>query len=225
MPIKMGSSTLNNGGTAKWGSTALSSIKWGGTEVWKKEQCVLSNWSKDLWYIASAYQMAEAFSGEFTIHANSFSQIRINGTLKSFVSSTGEYGTYGVAIDLQRKNGSNWETLRRMNATWWVNNKTQSLKEIYENSGTASDGSGYNGIAGAFGGPVGGNNTYGTYTATLNNTYNLKNLWNTYGLTNRGGLSLSGDITCRLRLWARCAASDNTAGFTGSCQNIYVYET
>lgn len=225
MPIKMGSSTLNNGGTAKWGSTALSSIKWGGTEVWKKEQCVLSNWSQNLWYIASAYQVADAYSSEFTVHASSFSQIRINGTLKSVVAGTAEYGTYGVAIDLQRKNGTTWETLRRMNATIWTSSGNKSCKEIYENSGKTTDNADFNAIAGALGGPVGGNNSAGTYTGTLNNTYNLKGVWNTYGLTSRGGLSLSGDITCRLRLWARCAASDQTAGFTGSCQNIYVYET
>ena len=37
MTIKIGSNTFNNGGTAKYNTNDLKSIKWGSAEVWKKQ--------------------------------------------------------------------------------------------------------------------------------------------------------------------------------------------
>ncbi|MBC5582550.1 hypothetical protein H8S23_13640 [Anaerofilum sp. BX8] len=37
MPIKLNNATFNNGGTAKFNNTSLSAIRYGSTEVWKKQ--------------------------------------------------------------------------------------------------------------------------------------------------------------------------------------------
>lgn len=43
MPINLNNMTFNNGGTAICNNTALSSIKYGSTEVWKKQYVVLGS--------------------------------------------------------------------------------------------------------------------------------------------------------------------------------------
>lgn len=224
MPIKMGSVTLYNGGTAKWGSTALDAIKWSSTEVWRREQTLLSNWSTELARINDAYVYDEQYSSEFTFNATTFSKIRIAGTLKCVVndgSGTAEYGTYGTWLDLQYKEGSTWKTLRLSDAKVGG----VSLSYIWDNSyrkvGSSENG---NGVAGAIGGAVGGSNTGGTYTTQVANTYNINNLWCEYGATN-SRKTFSGNVVMRLRIKELTANAGTTAAIKGSCSGIYIYET
>lgn len=85
MPIKIGSGTFNNGGTAKYNTTALNSIKYGITEVWKKmtyffDGGPISGYSWSTGYNAYANMSA---SGT-TIYSNSNSKVGsiAEGTLR-----------------------------------------------------------------------------------------------------------------------------------------------
>lgn len=224
MPIKMGSVTLYNGGTAKWGSTALDAIKWSSTEVWRREQCILSNWSATLNRVSGALNYHELFSNEFTFNSTTFSKIRIAGTVTCVVndgSGTSPYGAFGTWIDLQYKDGTTWKTLRRSDVK--VNNT--ALTDIWEYSfhkqGATDNG---NGVVGSIGGPIGGSNNGGTYSVGANATYNINSLWCELGPTS-SKKTFSGNVTMRLRLKELTTASDQSTALKGSCSGIYIYET
>lgn len=93
MPITIGSSTLNNGGTAKYNTTSLKEIKYGSTTVWKAETDLIatyfsnvvlaayngSSWTRNT-YATTANHSTGGTNGNVTANAYFYVSTTISGT-------------------------------------------------------------------------------------------------------------------------------------------------
>ena len=111
MTLKYGSTTISPSHTVKYGSTALKSLKYGTTEVWKKEETMLSNVSLTTPNASGAYVYQEKASSSFSFNVSDFPNIRITCTYGTVVDGTGEYTTYGTTLELQYYVNSAWKTI------------------------------------------------------------------------------------------------------------------
>lgn len=110
MALKYGSTTISPSHTVKYGSTALKSLKYGTTEVWKKEEIIVSGLSVTTDIASGQNTLRQQYSDEYSV-SSGFSTVVITGTAKGQVVGQGTYG-YSAQVVVQGYYSSAWHDLK-----------------------------------------------------------------------------------------------------------------